>query len=371
MTVSGVMGVLDAWAPQGQKADFDRVGLQVGDHEAEVSRVLVALDLTPAVVDEAASAGAELIVTHHPLLFKPVGRVITTDPIGSLVWRLGLAGISYAAIHTNLDAAHGGVSFALARQLGLQELQILAPLAGQMRKVTVFVPETAAEAVRHAMGAAGAGEIGDYRDCSFSVSGTGRFVPLDSASPAVGVVGDAESVAEVRIEAVVPRWRIAAVAAAIRTSHPYEEPAFDVHAIEGVTSRQGYGVTGRLGMPEPLADFLRRVRSSLDAGALRYVADADSVIERVAVCGGAGLSFLPDALRSGVDAYVTSDVTYHRWFEALDTEGHPQLALIDAGHYETEAITEQLIADHLTEHLSGVDVLVTRQRTSPMQTFVG
>jgi dinuclear metal center YbgI/SA1388 family protein len=371
MTVADVLATLDAWAPPGQKADFDRVGLQVGDPDAEVDRVLVALDLTPQVVDEAAGAGAQLIVTHHPLLFKPVGRVTADDPVGALAWRLGRAGISYIAIHTNLDAARGGVSFALAEQLGIEAPEILAPLHGVMRKVVVFAPRDAAGAVRRALAEAGAGEIGDYSGCSFSSDGTGRFRPERGASPHLGVPGEDAEVDEVRIEAVVPEWAVGAVRKAVAAAHPYEEPALDVYPLEGRATRQGYGALGRLREPEPLAAFLARVRDALGAGALRYVGDDAQTVERVAVCGGAGLSFLPAALAAGADAYVTSDVTYHRFFEALDTEGRPRVALVDAGHYETEAITERLIAERLHAEHPGLRVGVTATRTSPMRTFSG
>ena len=371
MTVADVLATLHAWAPPGQKADFDRVGLQVGDPAATVDRVLVALDLTPAVVDEAAETGAQLIVTHHPLLFKPVGRATADDAVGSLVWRLGRAGVSYAAIHTNLDAAHGGVSFALAEQLGVREPEILAPLDGVMRKVVVFAPVEAADAVRQALADAGAGAIGDYTACSFSTSGTGRFRPEAGADPAVGAVGQSEAVDEVRIEAVAPAWTVGAVRKAVAAAHPYEEPAIDVYPVDGRATRQGYGVVGTLDAPEPLPDFLGRVRDALGAGALRYVGDDSQTVERVAVCGGAGLSFLRDAIRAGADAYVTADVTYHRFFEALDTEGRPRIALVDAGHYETEAVTARLIADRLRQAHPDVAVDVTRHRTSPMRTFTG
>ena len=370
-TVAHVVAALDAWAPPGQKADFDRVGLQVGDPAAAVSRVLVALDLTPAVVDEAAETGAELVVTHHPLLFKPVGRVTAHDAVGSLVWRLARAGVSYAAVHTNLDAAWGGVSFALAELLGVEDARLLAPLDGVMRKVVVFVPEGAADAVRGALAEAGAGEIGAYAGCSFSSPGVGRFTPGAAASPAVGEAGGGEeAVEEVRIEVVVPQWEVGRVQRAVAAAHPYEEPALDVYPVEGPATRQGYGAVGELAEPMPLPAFLARVAERLGAGALRYAGDDGASVRRVAVCGGAGLSFLPAALASGADAYVTSDVTYHRFSEALDTEGRPRLALVDAGHYETEAHAERLIASRLAEAFPALDVATTRHRTSPVRTFV-
>ncbi|MEO0557709.1 MAG: Nif3-like dinuclear metal center hexameric protein [Bacteroidota bacterium] len=370
--ISDIVRALDAWAPPGQKADFDRVGLQVGDPSAPARGVVVALDLTPAVVDEAIEHGASLIVTHHPLLFKPLDRVTATHPVGGLVLRLAQAGIAFHAIHTNLDAAWDGVSFALARQLELEDIGLLAPLDGVMRKLTTYVPPSHADAVRSALADAGAGEIGEYRACSFSTEGTGRFQPLETASPTIGKAGgDVETVSEVRIEAVLPSWILSDAITAITSVHPYEQPVIDVVALHGRATRSGYGAVGALASPEPLYVFLGRVASTLGSGALRYVGDPSQTIARVAVCGGSGMSFFPDARRAGVDAYVTADITYHRFFEALDADGRPQIALIDAGHYETEAITERLIADELAARFPDVPVRVTTHRTSPMRTFVG
>ena len=371
-TVRDIVALLDAWAPPGSKADFDRVGLQVGDPDAEVSRVLVALDLTAQVVAEAEAGGAGLIVTHHPLLFKPLGRVTADDAVGGLAWRLARAGVSYYAIHTNLDAAWGGVSFALAETLGIEGGETLAPLDGVMRKVVVFTPTDAADAVRAALAEGGAGEIGAYSGASFSSPGTGRFTPGPGSHPAIGTAGGAEeTVDEVRVEAVVPSWGVGRVLKAVAAAHPYEEPAVDVFEVQTPATHHGYGVVGRLPAPEPLPAFLARVAERLGAGALRYVGDDDTVVERVAVCGGAGMSFLGAAVASGADAYVTADVTYHRFFEALDPDGAPRIALVDAGHYETEAMTEGLITRYLRDALPALDVATTRHRTSPMRTFVG
>lgn len=369
-TVTDIMAALDAWAPQGQKADFDRVGLQVGRPNCAVGSVLVALDLTAQVIDEAAELGVEMIVTHHPLLFQPLARLTDDDPVGSLAMRLAEACISYAAIHTNLDAAWDGVSFALADQLGLTNRRLLAPLDDIMRKVVVFVPADSAEAVRSAMSEAGAGQIGAYSGCSFSSEGTGRFTPGAGADPTVGAAGGPEeAVAEVRMEAVAPSWAVGNVIRAIRSAHPYEEPATDVYAVHQPATRSGYGVVGELDQPEPLNAFLRRVASKLGADSLRYVGADDQTIKTVAVCGGSGMSFMKDALRSGADAFVTADITYHRFFEALDTDGEPTMALIDAGHYETEAITEQLIVDHLATVFPDVAIHRTKTRTSPIRSF--
>lgn len=372
MLVSDITRRLDAWAPQGQKADFDRVGLQVGDPSAPVHCVVVALDLTAAVIDEAVARGAGLIVTHHPLLFSPTDRVTATHPTGGLVLKLAQAGIAYYAIHTNLDASWDGVSFALARQLGLEDIGLLAPLDGIMRKLTTYVPPSHADAVRDALANAGVGQIGEYRACSFSTEGTGRFQPLESASPRIGTAGgELETVDEIRIEAVLPSWLFSVAITAIKTTHPYEQPVIDVVSLDGLATRSGYGATGTLAEPEPLYVFLGRVASRLDSAALRYAGDPSQTIQRVAVCGGSGMSFFPAARQAGADAYVTADITYHRFFEALAPDGTPEIALIDAGHYETEAITEHLIADRLRSAFDGLAVHVTEHRTSPMRTFVG
>jgi dinuclear metal center YbgI/SA1388 family protein len=368
-TVSDIVSALDRWAPEAQKADFDRVGLQVGDPAAEVTRVLVALDLTPEVVDEAVASGAEMIVTHHPLIFKPLVRLTPGDFVSGLAFRLVQKGIAYAAIHTNLDAQFGGVSFALASLLGLREVTTLAPEAGVLKKLVVFAPQSHAGAVRSAMAEAGAGQIGAYRDCSFSASGEGRFRPTDTADPHVGARGQVHVEPEERIEVLVERWALGRVVRAMEAAHPYEEVAYDVYAVEQSSRTIGYGAVGTLEAPLALEAFLATVADALKAGALRYTAEPDVAVQRVAVCGGSGMSFFSAALASGADAYVTADVTYHRFFEPLDARGRARIALIDAGHYETEWVTERLIADHLAGAFDGLHVARTRHRTSPVRTF--
>ncbi|MEM6327637.1 MAG: Nif3-like dinuclear metal center hexameric protein [Bacteroidota bacterium] len=369
-TVGDIAAALDRWAPEAQAADFDRVGLQVGNPSREVTRVLVALDITPAVVDDAVETGAEMIVTHHPLLFKPLARLTPADIVSALAFRLASEGIAYAAIHTNLDAQPGGVSFALADLLGLEDVTVLAPERGMLRKLVVFAPQSHAEAVRRAMAEAGAGHIGDYTNCSFSSDGTGRFRPGAGADPHVGHRGGVHAEPEERIEVLVERWALGRVIGAMEAAHPYEEVAFDVYAVENTHRTIGYGAVGALPETLRLGAFLDQVAKRLGAESLRYAAEADATISRVAVCGGSGMSFFGAALASGADAYVTADVTYHRFFEPMDRTGRHRLALIDAGHYETEWITERLIVDRLSAEFEGVTVERTRHRTSPMRTFV-
>ena len=369
-TAADIVASLNRWAPEAQKADFDNVGLQVGDPSREVTRVIVALDLTPEVIDEAVASGAEMIVTHHPLLFKPLKKLVPDGFVPALAFRLAQENIAFAAIHTNLDAQFGGVSFALAGLLGLESVTTLAPEAGMLKKLVVFAPQTHAAGVRKAMAEAGAGQIGDYKDCSFSASGEGRFRATDAATPHVGARGEVHVEPEVRIEVLVERWTLGAVVRAMKEAHPYEEVAYDVYAVEQSSRTIGYGAVGTL--PEPLAldAFLARVASGTEAEVLRYSAAPEAVISRVAVCGGSGMSFFGAALASGADAFVTGDVTYHRFFEPLDARGRSRMALIDAGHYETEWVTERLLAEHIAGAFPDLHVSRTRTRTSPVQTFV-
>ncbi len=369
MTVADVVRAVHAAVPPGQAAEWDNVGLLVGDPAASVTRVLTALDLTPAVVAEAVETGAEMIVTHHPLLFKPPKRLTADDATGALILSLARHGVACLAAHTNLDAAPDGVSVALAEQLGLANVRVLAPLKDALVKVTTFVPPSAADAVRAALTAAGAGQFARYAGCSFSTPGEGRFTPMDGATPAVGEVGTPELADEVRVEAVAPRWRAEAVRRAIAAAHPYEEPATDVAALVGGTVDEGFGAFGTLPAPEPLPAFLSRVSERLEQPAVKYVGDAGRMVSRVAVCGGSGMSFLPAALGSRADAFVTADITYHRWFEALAPDGRPRIALVDAGHYETERVAERLLARIVERGCPGVLVSVTATRTSPVQAF--
>lgn len=370
MTVRDIAAALERWAPPGSKLSYDHVGLQVGDPAREVRSALVALDLTPAVVDEAEATGADLIVTHHPLLFRPLKRLVPTDFVSGLAYRLAQSGIAYYAIHTNLDAAPGGVSFALAEHLGLRDVCFLDGMTESLVKLVTFAPLDHAEAVRAALAEAGAGQIGGYTECAFTTTGTGHFRPGDGTDPHTGSPGKLEAAEEVRLEMEVARWDVGRVVSALKQSHPYEEVAYDLYPVEQPTTRAGLGVIGTIEKPEPLKVFLEGVAEKLDAAALRYVGDPEATVKTVAVCGGAGSSLVSTALAAGADAFVTADVTYHTFFQPLAPDGTPRMALIDAGHYETEFVTERLLVAWLSERFSDLDVRATSLRTSPMQTFV-
>ncbi|MBC3191454.1 Nif3-like dinuclear metal center hexameric protein [Pseudonocardia sp. C8] len=375
-TVADVVGVLEAAYPPDLAMDWDAVGLVCGDPAEEVDRVLFAVDPTPETADEAIGAGARLLVTHHPLLLRGVHGVGADTPKGALLHRLIRHGVALFTAHTNADLADPGVSDALAGALGLQVDGPLEPEPGPaLDKIVTFVPVGPAIAQVHAaLAEAGAGNVGNYSHCSFASAGTGQFLPLDGAAPAIGEIGKLERVAETRLEMVLPRARRGAVVAALRAAHPYEEPAFDLLEMAPLPSSRGLGRVGTLPAPEPFSAFTERVARALPATAwgVRGAGDPDRAIRRVAVCGGAGDSALGSAARAGVDAYVTADLRHHPASEhalAGTGPGGPAPALVDVAHWASEWPWCGQAAGVVRAELGGsVAVSVSRRRTDPWTT---
>lgn len=370
-TVADIHRVIEDWAPSATAQSYDNVGLLVGRMSRPVSKVLVALDVTPQVVEEAIGNGADCLLVHHPLIFKPLKRLTDDSLEASLALRLAEAGIALYVAHTNLDAARDGVSFQLARDLGVAKPEFLSTLPESVVKVVVFCPVESAEEVRSAMFAAGAGRIGAYSECSFSSAGSGTFKPDDGTDPHIGQAGGArEQVSELRMEMEVARWHLSAVVQAMKAAHPYEEVAYDVIPVEQTYRDAGIGAVGDLPRAITLGAFLEEVAKALDNPALRVVGDAEAPVKRVAVCGGSGSDFIGLAMRAGADVYVTADITYHRYFEVLDPNGQSRMALVNAGHFETERCTEDLLVDRLTPSFPGVRFFTTKHRTAPVRTWV-
>ncbi|CAN3129733.1 Nif3-like dinuclear metal center hexameric protein [Mycobacterium sp. smrl_JER01] len=330
-----LIDVLEAAYPPGLAQSWDSVGLVCGDPSETVESVTVAVDVTPEVVAQVPDGG--LLLAHHPLLLRGVDSVSADTAKGALIHSLIRTGRALFTAHTNADAASPGVSDALAGALGLEVCGVLSPVPSgpTLDKWVVFVPVGDADAVRSAMFAAGAGQVGDYSQCSWSVPGTGRFLPGDGARPAIGAVGTAEQVAEERVEMVAPAGCRGAVIAALRAAHPYEEPAFDVLALQMPPGDVGLGRVACLPEPEPLAAFVSRVRAALPATSwgVRAAGDPTATVSRVAVCGGAGDSLLAEVAAAGVQAYLTADLRHHPADEHRRVSG---VALIDAAHWATE-----------------------------------
>lgn len=371
MILKTILSKIDDWAPPGIAQSYDNVGIQVGDPNQDVKVGLIALEITPEVIREAEDIGAQLILTHHPLLFRPLRSLTPTTLIGSMVLRLARSEIAVVAAHTNLDAVKEGVSAALAELIGLTNPRFLAPTHEGALKLVTFVPEDHLEKVREALSREGAGRIGDYSDVAFKNRGVGIFRPLSMANPFTKTsAGDLENVPEWRIEVALTRDRLPAAIRALHDTHPYETPVYDIYEMADTVSGFGLGMVGELEKSVTLSTFLSHVCQALATPTVRYAGDLSAPIRRVAVCGGAGRDLIDAAMRSGADAYVTADITYHTFFDVLNPDNGFRMALIDAGHYETEVATEQLLLNWLKEHLAPVSWVKTSVRTSPVRSFI-
>jgi dinuclear metal center YbgI/SA1388 family protein len=360
-----VIEVLDEAYPPQLAQSWDSVGLVCGDPEDALESVTIAVDATSAVVDEVPDGG--LLLAHHPLLLRGVDTVAASTPKGALVHRLIRSGRALFTAHTNADSASPGVSDALAHTLGLAVEAVLepSPAAAGLDKWVIYVPRENSDAVRAAVFGAGAGYIGDYSHCSWSVTGTGQFLAHEGASPAVGSVGRVERVTEDRVEVVAPTRVRAAVLAAMRAAHPYEEPAFDILALVPPPGDAGLGRVGRLPQPESLSAFVSRVGAALPptSWGVRAAGDPDLPVSRVAVCGGAGDSLLRAAAAAGVQAYVTADLRHH---PADEHRRASQVALIDVAHWASEFPWCGQAADVLRSRFGeALPVRVSSIRTDP------
>jgi dinuclear metal center YbgI/SA1388 family protein len=333
--LADIIDVLEAAYPPPLAEDWDSVGLVCGDPSETVETVTVAVDATAAVVAEVPEGG--LLLAHHPLLLRGVDTVAASTAKGALVHQMIRTRKALFTAHTNADSASPGVSDALADVLGLTVEEVLAPISvgADLDKWVVFIPVSDADAVRDAMFRAGAGHIGDYSHCSWSVAGTGQFLPHEGASPTIGSVGNVERVAEDRVEMIAPSRLRGHVLAALRGAHPYEEPAFDIYSLAPAPGDVGLGRIGTLPRPEPLSAFVSRVHDALPGTSwgVRASGDSEATVSRVAVCGGAGDSLLDVVAGAGVQAYVTADLRHH---PADEHSRASDVALIDVAHWASE-----------------------------------
>ncbi|MDO4909701.1 MAG: Nif3-like dinuclear metal center hexameric protein [Corynebacterium sp.] len=360
-----IIARLNAFYPPALAEPWDRVGLICGDPEDQVNEIVLALDCTEDVVDTAIEWGAQLIIIHHPLLLRGTSTVATTDPKGRLIHRLIKNGIALFAAHTNADSARPGVNDKLAEILGVTPGRPIAPRSlNPQDKWGVYVPVDYVTVVKDAVFAAGAGQIGNYSHCAYEIEGRGQFQPEEGANPSVGSVGKLYSSVETRVEFTAPRGRRAAIEAAMRAAHPYEEPAFDITAVESTDMTYGLGRVGELDEPMTLRNFTQRVadRLPVTAWGVRAAGDPERMIRTVAVGSGAGDSFLDDVRRLGVDCYVTSDLRHHPVDEAL-RKGGP--AIIDTAHWASESPWLDQVNELLAPVFPSINITNLGIRTDP------
>ena len=342
--VQDITGLLNRLYPPQFAEDWDNVGLQVGDPQAAVTKILVCLDPTCAALEQAAAGNAQLVISHHPLIFRPLKSLTPSDATGKLVWQAARAGIAVASVHTNLDRARPGLNDWLAERLQLHDTTPLQFGQGQeLFKLVVFVPATHLDQVAETLFGAGAGQIGNYDRCSFRTDGIGTFRAGAGAEPFIGRQGEMAAVDEVRFEALVPAEQLARVTQKLLKAHPYEEVAYDLLPLANRREDIGLGRIGRLAQAVALEAFAGQVQAALGCDALRWVGEPTRRVSKVALCGGSGASLLADAVRQGADVLVTGDVKYHDAKIAQELN----IGLIDAGHFATEHLMVGQLASTL------------------------
>ncbi len=362
MKVCEIVDYLDSQYPSSYCEDYDNTGLLIGSHEVIVKAVLVCVDVTEEVIDEAISKNCQMIISHHPLIFGAIKRLTGKSAQERAIEKAIRHELCVFAMHTNLDNLFPGVNGAICQKLGVLDAQILKPKENLLRKIVTFVPESHTETVRQALFDAGAGKIGNYDSCSFNTHGQGSFRALEDAKPFAGTVNKLHFEPEVKIEAIYPLHLEKNIIAAMLDAHPYEEVAYDILLLGNKDKYAGSGIIGKLPEPIDAIKFLNDVKSKLGLPNLKFSGLLERKIQKVALCGGAGSFLIAQAMNAGADVFLTSDLKYHDYFLP-----EQQMLLVDFGHYESEQVTKDLIAQLLIKKFSTFAVLKTERNTNPVK----
>lgn len=360
--IQEVTHYLESLAPLNLQESYDNAGLITGNPQTIISGILVTLDCTEDVVEEAIANQCNLIVAHHPIVFKGLKKLTGSNYVERVIIKAIKHDIAIYAIHTNLDNVSHGVNKKISEKVGLKNLAILAPKSNTLSKLVIFAPKKDANHVLEALHNAGAGHIGKYTHCSFQTDGTGAFKPNEFANPHIGEPLKQEFVEETRIEVIFQNDRTNTVLAALKSAHPYEEVAYYLTSLANTNQDVGAGMIGELPSPMPALDFLNQLKISMNLSVIRHTALIDRPIKKVAVCGGAGSFLLSNAIRSKADVFITADFKYHEFFDADN-----QLIIADIGHYESEVCTKELLQDVLMKKFSNFAIIFSRVVTNPIR----
>ena len=364
MKLSLLTAYLESLAPLSYQEDYDNSGLIVGHSDQEVSQALISLDCTEAIVDEAITACCQVIISHHPIVFRGLKKLNGKNYVERTVIAAIKNDIAIYAIHTNLDNVSEGVNKKIAEKIGLENCTALLSKEGTLQKLVTFCPVKNAEAVRNALFRAGAGAIGKYDECSFNVEGTGTFKANEGSNPFVGNIGERHNESETRIEVIFPSRLQTKVVASLKEAHPYEEIAFYIHSLENVQAGVGSGLVGELKESITEKQLLETLKSSFGLSLIKHTRFLEKPVRKIAVCGGAGIFLLPNAIATGAAVYITSDIKYHEYFDADE-----RILLADIGHYESEQFTIELLTDFLQRKFPNFAVLKTEMNTNPVKYF--
>ena len=362
--IKEVINYLELFAPLAHQELYDNSGLLTGNKEEEVKGVIITLDCTELVVKEAIDKGANLIITHHPIIFSGLKKITGSNYVERTVIKAIKNDIAIYAIHTNLDNIISGVNHQFAKQLGLKNISILNPKKNTLNKLVTFAPLDSRENVLNALYKAGAGEIGNYSECSFTNDGTGSFTPNKKANPTIGSKGIPEKVTESRIEIIIPNGKGSSIIEALKNAHPYEEVAYYLSKVENTNQELGAGVIGELDEALDKNIFLALLKSNMNLQVIKHTAGHNRKIKKIAICGGSGSFLLGDSIKAKADVYISADFKYHEYFDA---ENH--IMICDIGHYESEVATKDLLYDILSKNFSSFALNLSEIDTNPISYF--
>jgi len=361
MKIREIISSVETFAPLAFQEDYDNAGLIIGDKEQDATGVLITVDVTEEIIDEAITKKVNLIIAHHPIIFVGLKKITGKNYIERVVLKAIKNDIAIYAAHTNLDNIRGGVNSKIADALGLQNTQILAPLKNHLMKLVYFVPTDLAEKTRKAIFESGAGHIGNYDQCSYNLEGTGSFRAGEATNPFVGNKNEMHFEKEIRVETIFPKHIKHKVVRALIETHPYEEVAYDIYPLHNDYEKAGSGIIGELKKEMPAIDFLKMVKNLFKAQCIRHTKLFSKPVKNIAICGGSGSFLLNEAMKQKADVFISADFKYHQFFDAED-----KIIIADIGHFESEQVTKELFYELLIKKFPKFAVYLTEKNSNPI-----
>jgi dinuclear metal center YbgI/SA1388 family protein len=364
MKLSEIVSVIEAFAPLAYQENYDNAGLIIGDTFRNIKKALITIDITEEVIDEAINVGAGLIISHHPVIFNGIKKITGSTHTERIIIKAIKNDLAVYSAHTNLDNIKEGVNLKICQKLGLTNTRILCPIKGELRKLVTFVPPDHADNVRSALFSAGAGQIGEYEQCSYNLEGMGTFKGSEYTNPYTGQKGKLHFEKEIRIETIFPKLIQSKVISAMLNAHPYEEVAYDIYPLDNYYDKVGAGMTGELEKEMDELSFLRKVKSVFNTKVIKHTKLRNKNIKKVAVCGGSGSILIKDAIKAEADIFISGDIKYHQFFEASD-----KIIIADIGHYESEQFTKEIFYELLKKKLPKFALHLSEINTDPIKYF--
>ncbi len=362
MKIKEIVSALERFAPLPLQDGFDNAGLQIGLTDAEATGALLCLDVTESVIDEAVAMGYNLIISHHPLIFKGYKSITGKDYVERCILKAIKNDIVIYSAHTNLDNAPGGVNFKIAEKIGLKNVRVLEPKENNLVKLVTFVPAAQADAVRNALFSMGCGHIGNYDSCSYNLEGEGTFRAQEGSNPFCGNIGELHHEKEIRIETILPAYKKGEAIRTLLAVHPYEEPAFDIYPLQNAWQQAGAGIIGELAVPETELEFLKRIKKTFEVGCVKHNKLSGREIQTVALFGGAGAFLLPLAISNRADIFITGEIRYHDYF------GHESdILMAEIGHYESEQYTKEIFYSIIRDLFPNFALQFSKVNTNPIK----